>query len=90
MLSYCFTFQAELSGDRGAVEVLEEADSSKAAEVSQEMMTLVEEQIERQTALEVKQLEEIETVNKELDNELKESQAQITDQLEEQKEKVRH
>ena len=42
----------------------------------------------RQAALAVKQLEEVETMNKELDEELKESQAHVTDELEEQKKKV--
>ena len=49
----------------------------------------MEEQIDRQTALEVKQLEEIEAIKKELDDELRENQAQIIEELKEQKEKVR-
>ena len=69
--------------------MLEKASSSTDAEISQEMETLMEEQIDRQTALEVKQLEEIEAIKKELDDELRENQAQIIEELKEQKEKVR-
>ena len=80
--------QAELSGDQAAVQVLEAAEAQVAVELNEELEKLVEKQIEEQAALEVKQVEELINMEKELRVEQQTAGQQVEDQIEEQKQKV--
>ena len=81
-------FQAELSGDQAAVQVLEAAEAQVAGELKEELEKLAEKQIEEQAALEVKQVEELINMEGELRAEQQTAGQQVADQIEEQKQKV--
>jgi len=81
-------FQAELSGDQAAVQVLEAAEAQVAGELNEELEKLAEKQIEEQAALEVKQVEELINMEEELRAEQQTAGQQVADQIEEQKQKV--
>lgn len=81
-------FQAELSGDQAAVQVLEAAEAQVAGELNEELEKLAEKQIEEQAALEVKQVEELINMEGELRAEQQTAGQQVADQIEEQKQKV--
>lgn len=81
-------FQAELSGDQAAVQVLEVAEAQVAGELNEELEKLAEKQIEEQAALEVKQVEEMINMEEELRAEQQTAGQQVADQIEEQKQKV--
>ena len=89
--SFRFLFrllQAELSGDQAAVQVLEAAEAQVAVELNEELEKLAEKQIEEQAALEVKQVEELINMEKELRAEQETAGQQVAEQIEEQKQKV--
>ena len=83
-----FPSQAELSGDEATLQVLEAAEAKVGDIVSRELEQLAERQIEQQAALDVKQAEEVLTLEKELTTEEHTAGQQVTDQIEEQKLKV--
>lgn len=87
-LSFFRLLQAELSGDQAAVQVLEAAEAQVAVELNQELEKLAEKQIEEQAALEVKQVEEMINMEKELRVEQQTAGQQVEDQIDEQKQKV--
>lgn len=68
--------------------MLEAADAQVSEEVNKELERLAEQQIEQQTALEVKQAEEMIALEEELKNEEMSGGYQVVDQIEEQKLKV--
>lgn len=68
--------------------MLEAADAQVSEEVNKELERLAEQQIEQQTALEVKQAKEMMTLEEELKNEEMSGGHQVVDQIEEQKLKV--
>lgn len=75
-------------GDDVAVQVLEEAEAQIADELSHELENLSEKQIEEQTALEIKQAEELINLEKDLRAAQQDAGKQVADQIEEQKQKV--
>lgn len=75
-------------GDDAAVQVLEEAEAQIADDLSHELETLSEKQIEEQTALEIKQAEELINLEKDLRAAQQDAGKQVADQIEEQKQKV--
>lgn len=75
-------------GDDTAVQVLEEAEAQIADDLSHELETLSEKQIEEQTALEIKQAEELINLEKDLRAAQQDAGKQVADQIEEQKQKV--
>ena len=81
-------YQAQLTGDQGAVEVLEAAEQSVEKEVANEMDDLVEKQIERQADLEISQQKAVAEMTEEMDAVLATNEKEISSQIEEQKKKV--
>lgn len=75
-------------GDDAAVQVLEEAEAQIADDLSHELENLSEKQIEEQTALEIKQAEELINLEKDLRAAQQDAGKQVADQIEEQKQKV--
>lgn len=75
-------------GDDAAVQVLEEAEAQIADDLSHELENLSEKQIEEQTALEIKQAEELINLEKDLQAAQQDAGKQVADQIEEQKQKV--
>lgn len=75
-------------GDDAAVQVLEEAEAQIADNLSHELENLSEKQIEEQTALEIKQAEELINLEKDLRAAQQDAGKQVADQIEEQKQKV--
>lgn len=75
-------------GDDAAVQVLEEAEAQIADDLSHELENLSEKQIEEQTALEIKQAEELINLEKDLRAAQQNAGKQVADQIEEQKQKV--
>ena len=75
-------------GDGAAVQVLEEAEAQIADDLSHELENLSEKQIEEQTALEIKQAEELINLEKDLRAAQQDAGKQVADQIEEQKQKV--
>lgn len=75
-------------GDDVAVQVLEEAEAQIADDLSHELENLSEKQIEEQTALEIKQAEELINLEKDLRAAQQDAGKQVADQIEEQKQKV--
>lgn len=75
-------------GDDTAVQVLEEAEAQIADDLSHELENLSEKQIEEQTALEIKQAEELINLEKDLRAAQQDAGKQVADQIEEQKQKV--
>ena len=84
-----FSPQVELSGDEATLQVLEATEAKVADEVSQELEQLAERQIEHQAALDVKQAEEMIALEQELTTEKHTGGQQVSDQIEQQKVKVR-
>lgn len=84
-----FSPQAELSGNEATLQVLEATEAKVADEVSQELEQLAERQIEHQAALDVKQAEEMIALEQELTTEEHTGGQQVSDQIEQQKLKVR-
>lgn len=70
------------------MQVLEAAEAQIAGVLSQELEKLADKQIEEQTALEVKQAEELINMEKELQAAQQDAGNQVADQIEEQKQKV--
>ena len=70
------------------MQVLEAAEAQVAVELNQELEKLAEKQIEEQAALEVKQVEELINMEKELRAEQETAGQQVAEQIEEQKQKV--
>lgn len=68
--------------------MLETAESQVEDEVAQEMEQLTERQIEQQAALDVKQAEEMLSLEKELRTEEQSGGQQVAEQIDEQKLKV--
>lgn len=68
--------------------MLETAESQVEDEVAQEMEQLTERQIEQQAALDVKQAEEMLSLEKELRTEEQSGGEQVAEQIDEQKLKV--
>lgn len=77
-----------MHGDDAAVQVLEEAEAQIADDLSHELENLSEKQIEEQTALEIKQAEELINLEKDLRAAQQDAGKQVADQIEEQKQKV--
>ena len=75
-------------GDDAAVQVLEEAEAQIADDLSHELENLSRKQIEEQTALEIKQAEELINLEKDLRAAQQDAGKQVADQIEEQKQKV--
>ena len=86
--SFSLVFQAELSGDQAAVQVLEAAEAQVAVQLTEDLEKLAEKQIEEQAALEVKQVEELINMEEELRAEQQTAGQQVAGQIEEQKQKV--
>lgn len=81
-------FQAELKGEEGALEVMQEAEASIEENVAKNLDELAEKHVDRQAALDIENQDKIKAMEDVVEEERVVNETNINEQIDVQKKKV--